>query len=70
MARAVEPLGPVASALGGLGGAFADAVASLQRDQFGSATDALDREANRLAEQQLDVLRTIAAKTGGPSSFA
>ena len=70
VAIAVAPFGPAATSLGAMGGAFADAVEALQRAQFGSATEALDREANRLAEQQLDVLRTIAEKTGGPASFA
>lgn len=61
LVAAAAPFGPAATALAG--------AASLLSD-FGRATDALDREANRLASQQLDALRTIASKVGGGATFA
>jgi colicin import membrane protein len=37
---------------------------------FGNAADNLAREGNRLAEEQLSVLKDISAKTGAPAAFA
>lgn len=37
---------------------------------FGTATDNLAREGNRIAEESLNVLRSINEKTGAPASFA
>ena len=37
---------------------------------FGNATDNLAREGNRIAEESLNVLRSINEKTGAPASFA